>query len=166
MWPFRRKTRVTAPAGIPDGILRVLTVLSPDQQISIGGIPSQAIAGEFQGDPGSDSADTFRPNPAFSTFMQSVIDTLGRNDPELQSEARRRISGSIGIIDLRTPEGVAGNVPLEDIVGIFEVRNGELGVYHPNGKHVVFSANGLVQLPPALRDLHIRELLRLKVESR
>jgi hypothetical protein len=134
--------------------------------MAIGGLPSQAIAGVIENEarPGEPlSPDAFRPNPAFVAFMQHVIDTLGRNDTELKAEAQRQGNGSIGIIDLRTPEGVLGRVPLEDIIGIFEVRDGELGAYHVNHQHVTFTVNGLVQLPPQLRDLHVRELMRLPI---
>jgi hypothetical protein len=169
MWPFRRKGRAPIGIGDPEFALRVLTVLSPDQQKAIGGIPAEGIAGVIDGPVSPRQPippDRFRPNPAFAAFMQHVIGTLGPSDPELKAEARRRGSGSIGIIDLRTPEGVMGRVPLEDIVGIFAIENGEITNYHPNDKHVVFSVNGLVQLPPTLRDLHVLELMRLKVEPR
>lgn len=108
--------------------------------MSIGGIPAEAIAGVIDGgvSPGEPiSPSKFRSNPAFVAFMQRIIGTLGRNDPDLIAEARRQGDGSIGIIDLRTPEGVMGHVPLEDIVGIFAVQNGELGEYHANDRHVV-----------------------------
>ena len=52
-----------------------------------------------------------------------------------------------------------------DIIGIFTVEGGKLGLYHANDKYLVFSANGLVQLPPSLQEVHIRELKRLKVSQ-
>ena len=147
----------------------MLTILTPEQTASTGGIPSEAIAGVLEDSRNPDgplSPDNVRPNPAFAPFMQQVIGEHGPGDPELKAEAQRQGSGSIGIIDLRTPDGVMGREPPEDIVGWFAVENGVLGGYHPNDKHVIFSANGLVQLPPSLRDLHIRELMRLKVEQK
>src|SRR5215471_14730430 len=62
-----------------------------------------------------------------------------------------------------TPEGPMGRVPPEDIVGAFAVKGGQLCAYQPNDKHLVFSKNGLVQLPPSLAEIHVRELKRLKV---
>lgn len=167
LWPFRRKEQPPAESGGSDEALQVLAVLSPDETAAIGGLPNEAIAGLVgKGSQRPEvSAKTFRPNPPFSAFMHHVIDTFGRHDPGLQEAARQQVSGSVSVIDLRTPEGVMGRVPLEDIVGIFEVQNGELGPYHPNDRHVVFSVNGLVQLPPPLNKLHTRELLRLKVDA-
>src|SRR5690242_3770524 len=97
--------------------------------------------------------------------MQHVIDTVGRTDPDLIAAAKRQVTGSVGVIDLRTPEGVMGRVPMEDIVGLFAVEQGELTTYHPNDKHVLFSAHGLVRLPSALHDLIVRELMRIHVEA-
>jgi hypothetical protein len=185
MWPFRKKSReVNEPIAPiepaepiesaapfdpldPRRAMRVMTVLSPQQQLEVGGIPAQAIAGFIDIDaplePGKPIPVTaFKPNPAFVEFMQHVIRSFGPDEPDLQEAARRQGAGSIGVIDLRTPEGVDGNVPLEDIVGIFAVADGKLGEYHANDKHVLFTRHGLVRLPPPLRDLHVRELMQLK----
>jgi hypothetical protein len=146
MWWFRQRQRSAAKSNSPESSLRVLAVLSPEQQMSIGGIPAEAIVGVIDGglSPGEPiSPNKFRSNRVFVAFMQRIIGTLGRSDPALIAEARRLGDGSIGIIDLRTPEGVMGNVPLEDIVGFFPVQNGELGEYDPNDRHVVFSVNTL-----------------------
>jgi hypothetical protein len=78
--------------------------------------------------------------------------------------ARQQGRGSVAIIDLRTPEGVAGNVPPEDIVGAFAVASGRLGEYHTNPNYRAFTEHGLTRLPPNLHALHIRELMRLKVD--
>ncbi len=69
------------------------------------------------------------------------------------------------IVDLRTPEGPEGRVPPEGIIGAFEMKNGEIvrDSYSGNDNHLVFSAHGLVQLPPFLHEALIRELKRLKV---
>jgi len=180
VWPFRRKSREVREVWevnesfsqprevpvLPPGAMQVLTILSPQQQIEIGGIPAEAIAGAIVApiEPGKPIPVTaFNTNPAFVEFMQHVIRTFGPAQPDLQEAARQQGNGSVGIIDLRTPEGVEGNVPLEDIVGIFAVADGKLGEYHANEKYVVFTRHGLVKLPPTLRALHIRELMRLKV---
>lgn len=167
LWPFRRKEEPPAESGAADEALQVLAVLSMEEVNALGGLPSEAMIGLVG--KGSKrpklSAKTFRPNPTFSAFMHHVIDTFGRHDPELKEAARQQVRGSVCVIDLRTPEGVMGHVPPEDIIGMFEVASGKLGTYHPNDKHVLFSENGEVQLPPALQALHIRELLRLKVDA-
>jgi hypothetical protein len=95
--------------------------------------------------------------------MHHVLCTYGPQDRELQEAAERQGDGFVYVIDLRTPEGPMGRVPPEDIVGAFAVEGGQLCAYQPNDNHVAFSKNGLVQLPPSLAEVHIRELKRLKV---
>ena len=58
------------------------------------------------------------------------------------------------VIDLRTPGGPQGQVPPEDIVGAFEVKDGALcpDSYQANENHEIYSEDGLVRLPPSLQD--------------
>jgi hypothetical protein len=166
VWPFRKRAP-TQTQGRSSSPIQVMTVLSPQQQTELGGLPGPAIAGTLDKALKSGervSPASFHLNPAFVDFMQHVIRTFGPEDPELQESARRQGNGSITIIDQRIPPG-GGNrkIPLEDIVGIFAVENGRLGNYHPNDKHQLFTEHGLVRLPPSLYKLHIRELMRLKV---
>jgi hypothetical protein len=182
MWPLRKRTPEQQPppeserwtvALSRDGtrFLRILTRISPEEAFS-SGIPTEAIAGVIGGpcDPEDLAAADkisfadFKPNPAFSAFMSEIIQTLGPEDPELQRAAHEIGTGSVAI-DLRTPEGPMGHVPLEDIVGIFAVKDGVLGDYHPNEQHKLFTSNGLVQLPDSLREVHLRKLKRFKVGS-
>jgi hypothetical protein len=167
MWPFRKKTPPEAVPAQASSMIRVLSVLTPQQQMEVGGLPDPSIAGTLDDmpTPGQPiSAASFRVNPAFVEFMQHVIRTCGPDDAELQEAAREQGEGSVAVIDLRTPEGIDGNVPLVDIVGLFAVQSGELREYHANDKYRVFTEHGLVRLPPNLHALHIRELMRLKVE--
>ena len=54
-----------------------------------------------------------------------------------------------------------GHVPPEDIVGYFQVQDGQLvlGSYTPNPRHLVFSDSGLVRLPGALHEALLEALL-------
>lgn len=173
MWPFKHKARELPGQPNKDAFQRVLSVLSPADVQELGELPCEAIAGTIEA--GSQSPDAvhtatensmllsqFRPNPAFSTFLHQIVGTYGPQDRELQRAAEQQGNGFVYIIDLRTPEGVMGRVPPEDIVGAFAVKGGKLGTYQPNDKHLAFSKNGLVQLPPSLAEIHIRELKRLK----
>ena len=177
MWPFKRKNR--EPPGNPneDRFLQVLSVLDPADVQALGGLPTEAVAGVIG--TASKNPDTlnsvaavagepftvsqFRPNPAFSAFMHHVIRTYGPQDRELQEAAERQGDGFVYVIDLRTPEGPMGRVSPEDIVGAFAVEGRRLSAYQPNDKHLAFSKNGLVQLPPSLAEIHVRELKRLKI---
>ncbi|MCC7126924.1 MAG: hypothetical protein IT178_18910 [Acidobacteria bacterium] len=131
---------------------------------ALGGLPAEAIAGAFDGD---GLVETFRQNPRFVEFMHAVIRTAGPTDPDLQLAAQAQHDGWIYVIDLRTPEGPAGRVPPEDVIGAFEVRSGHVvpDSYQPNDAHRVFAANGLVRLPRGLFEAFLEALPRVS-ESR
>jgi hypothetical protein len=159
IWPFRRKVTkadVTPSATQPSE--QVLSLLSPDEVHSLGGLPVEGIAGRFESE--SMSVATFRQNPAFVEFMHQVIRTAGPKDPGLQAAAQGQREGWVYIIDLRTPEGPSGRVPPEDIIGAFEVRDGRIMAdsYQPNSEHGVYTEDGLVRLPPFLRRALVERL--------
>lgn len=136
----------------------VLSILTPDEVHSLGGLPPDAVAGTLSGD--DRTVDGFRPNPRFVALMHEVIRTAASSDPGLSAAARAQGDGWVYVIDLRTPEGPQGNIPPEDIIGAFEVRQGELvpDSYRANDGHRVFTENGLVTLPPSLRAALVERL--------
>lgn len=147
--------------------MQVLSILSPDDIKAIGTLPKEAIAGLIKNDPHNRDKflpEQFQVNQDFVRFMHHVIKTFGVDDPALKAGALQQQNGWMYIIDLRTPDGPQGRVPPEDIIGAFEVKQGQLvqDSYWANEKHLVFSAYGLVRLPPFLRDALIREFKRLK----
>lgn len=156
MWPFR--TRAVREAHPPLSGNRVLSVLAPQEVAALGGLCREAIAGVFDRD--EESVDTFWPNPAFVEFMHSVIQARGPEDPGLRQVAAAQGNGWVYVIDLRTVEGPSGNVPTEDIVGGFKVEAGQIrrDSYWRNGQHKVFTAQGLVRLPPTLHAALVEEL--------
>jgi hypothetical protein len=122
-------------------------------------MPGVAVQGEFT-DPECTLAG-FRVNRAFVEFMHDVIRTRGPTDPSLQEAAAEQGNGWVYIIDLRTPEGPQGRVPLEDIIGGFEVRDGGLlsDSYWANEKHRVLTKDGPVRLPPSLHEALVQAAL-------
>ena len=158
IWPFWRKatpdTITPSPARTSQHILSILTT---DEMQSLGGLPAEGIAGDFGGDT---SVGAFRTNPAFVRFMHEVIRTAGPDDSGLQAAAQEQADGWVYLIDLRTPEGPNGRVPPEDIIGAFEVRDGRIiaDSYQPNSKHRVYTAQGLVRLPPFLERALVERL--------
>jgi hypothetical protein len=137
----------------------VLSFLTPDECKKGGGLPGVAVQGIFT-DPDCTVAG-FRVNRVFVEFMHTVIRTVGPSDPSLLEADAQQGNGWLYIIDLRTPEGPQGRVPVEDIVGGFEVRDGTLLAesYHPNEKHRVLTQNGPVQPPPSLHSALVRAAL-------
>jgi hypothetical protein len=151
----------------------VISFLTPADVTMIGGYPTETIIGLIEDQPGTDlindtiSVENFRPNPAFINFMHQVIRKYGAEDPGMQEAALHQREGWIYIIDMRTPDGPQGQVPPEDIVGAFEVKDGRLSKesYWANDRHLVFSTNGLVRLPGSLHELLMQELRKLKFQS-
>jgi hypothetical protein len=135
-----------------------MSILSPKEVQLLGGLPNEAIAGLMMGD--SPTIETFRPNPLFIEFMHRVIRTAAPFDPDLRAAAREQGNGSVYIIDLRTPDGPQGRVPPEDIIGAFQVQNGEIipDSYVANEMHRVFATGRLVCLPPSLRAAFVAQL--------
>lgn len=101
--------------------------------------------------------DVFARNRVFVDFMHDVIARHGANEPGLREQAHRVGDGFVDIIDQRTPDP-RGSVPAHDVVGSFEVRNGEVlpGSYSRNHNHVILSADGFFNLGANL-DRRLRE---------
>jgi hypothetical protein len=157
LWPFRRTDNKTPPPQDVDS--RVLSILTPAEARALNGLPVEAIAGTVAvGD--EVRPDSFRVNPRFVQFMHEVLRETGPLDPGLKAAARAQGDGWIYIIDLRTAEGVEGSVPPEDIIAGFEVHGGAIvaSSYWANDDHRVFSARGLVTLPPSLRAAFLARL--------
>jgi hypothetical protein len=170
MWPFSRKSRAssaTAIAATGPHKKRVLSFVSPQEAESPGGIPLQAIVGDFVGAEGDRSVESFRPNPVFETFLHDTIRIWGPDDPELRASARHQSDGWVYIIDLRTPEGPLGRVPPEDIIGAFQVIGGLIvaGSYQATGTHLVYSRHGVCQLPGSLTQALVRRLPRVTLSE-
>jgi hypothetical protein len=140
----------------------VLSILSPEEVGSLGGLPDEAIAGTIVGD--VPAPETFQPNPRFIEFMHQVIRTAAPADPDFRAAARMQGNGWVYIIDLRTPDGPQGRVPPEDIIGAFQVQNGEVlpDTYWPNEQHRVLTSSGLVSLPPSFRAAFVEQLSKVR----
>jgi hypothetical protein len=126
------------------------------------GSPPEAVVGSWAK---SDerTAERFRLNPAFVEFMHDVIETVAPDDAGFKGAAREQGEGWVAIIDLRTPEGPQGNVPPEDIIGAFKIKRGKIlrDSYWRNDRHRLYTRNGVVQLPPTLRDALVEALRSL-----
>ena len=138
--------------------IKVLTFLSPKEVHSLGGLPSEGIAGFIQGNRVTGQA--FRPNPRFIDFLHEEIRWTAPSDPEFRATARQQINGWAYIIDLRSPEGPQSRVPPEDVIGAFQVQNGEIipASYEVNDRYSPFWAGRLVTLPPMLRAAFVARL--------
>ena len=140
------------------GVMNIVSFLNPKEVEQLGKIPSKAVCGYFENE--STDPHYFIENKEFVEYMHTIIGDKGFNLSSLKNAAKQQINGYLYVIDLRTPEGIMGNVPPEDIIGAFKVENQQLvnNSYERNGSHKILTENGLVKLPPEMFDLLIEEL--------
>lgn len=137
----------------PDG-LRNLASIVPPEVVTARGLSEREIVGEVLERP--DSGDTLDPeafvqNPKFVELIHSVVARHGFEQEEGRAEARRIGQGSVAVVDQRTATP-QGDVPTEDIIGAFDVRDGELvpDGYRPNPNYRLFTSRGFFQIGAAL----------------
>lgn len=145
----------------PDGFEDYVTLVSPESSLQHGLAP-EAIVGVLSRplNPGEQiTPQVFARNRMFVEFLHEVIARHVPSEPSCRTEARRLGSGWLYIIDQRTATP-AGDVPPEDIVGSFEVKDGDIvpSSYRSNPKHVILSANGFFQLSQFLHSCLLKEL--------
>lgn len=146
----------------PDGPKDYVTCLS-HEHVFKHGLQPEAIVGVLvrpleNGE--QINPDNFARNRVFVDFMHSVIARRGPELPGFIAEAKRQGEGWVYVVDQRTPTP-QGAVPPEDIVGVFEIRNGQVvvGSYRASPNHVILSANGFFFLGAELQSCLIEELV-------
>src|SRR5262249_4525582 len=115
--------RVNTPEGMKDFI----TCL-PHEYVFKHGLAPEAIVGELAHPLGADEAITpaiFARSRVFVDFLHDVIARRAPDQPGRIAEARRQGNGWVAVIDQRTPTP-RGAVPPEDVLGLFEVKDGEV----------------------------------------
>jgi hypothetical protein len=137
---------------------KVLSILSSEEIKKMDELPKKAICGYFTKD--DLSPENFVPNQEFIDCLHKTIRFQGYKLESMKLAAKRQGNGYIYIIDFRTNEGIMGNVPPEDIIGGFKVRNGRIIFedYAPNHNYKVYTNNGLIKLPTELKEKLIEEL--------
>ena len=137
----------------PDGFRNLVSLVAPEV-VTARGLREQEIVGEVL--PGGDTKEgldpeSFLQNPKFVELIHAVVSRNALDQEEGRAEAQRIGKGWVWILDQRTatPEG---DVPSEDIIGGFEVQDGEFvpGGYQPNPEYRLFTSRGFFQLGPAL----------------
>jgi hypothetical protein len=155
------RTMCIACVVTPEGEKHYVTLLTPEQ-MSSHGLNPEAIVGELSrplpaGEP--ITPEVFARNRVFVEFLHAIIARRGPSLPGLIAEARRQGEGWVYLIDQRTgtPDGA---VPPEDIIGVFEVRGGEIvpGSYQACPNHRILSPGGFFQLSEDLQAALMEEL--------
>lgn len=145
----------------PDGFKEFASLLSM-QEAFAQGIAPEAIIGEFTEPLPKDAPlppNAFVRNRLFVELMHSVV---ARDAPKLKSfqfEAKKQNDGWVYVVDRRT-QNQEGDIPNEDAIGAFEVKNGRIveGSYAANKNHRILSACGFFDLGTELYELLLAEL--------
>jgi hypothetical protein len=145
----------------PDGEQHYITLLPPEAFFAHGLVP-EAIVGVLSRplEAGERiTPEVFVRNRVFVDFLHEVIARHAPSQPGFQAEARRLGNGWIYVVDQRTPTP-QGPVPPEDILGAFEVKNGEVvpGSYRRSPRHRILSSNGFFRLDAGLHQCLMQEL--------
>jgi|HubBroStandDraft_4_1064222.scaffolds.fasta_scaffold09113_6 hypothetical protein len=148
----------------PEGPKDYVTCLS-HEQVFQHGLPAEAVIGvllrPLEGGE-TITPSVFARNRVFVEFMHSVIARRGPELPGLIAEGKRQGEGWVYVVDQRTPTP-QGAVPPEDIVGAFEIKNGQVvaGSYQASPKHLILSPNGFFRLGSELQPCLLEELAAL-----
>lgn len=145
----------------PDGPKDYVTVVPPDVGFSQG-LAAEAIVGVLLRPlkPGEAiTPEVFARNRVFVDFLHAVIARYGPEQAGCMAEAARLGEGWVYVIDQRTPTP-QGAVPPEDIIGAFEVKNGQVlsSSYRASYKHMILSPSGFFRLEAGLHQCLLREL--------
>lgn len=127
-----------------------ITMVDPDTVRDRGLRPEQ-IVGQLKtptGAGGKIEADNFMPNVAFVDYLHDYVARTAAEDSGLVAAAASGKVGNLFVVDQRTanPEG---NVPPEDILGAFVVKDGSISSanYQSNrGKHQLLTRQGFFNL--------------------
>jgi hypothetical protein len=132
----------------------VVSLLSPDTFKALGHLPVRAILGGYDGSPdGPIEPASFTQNDAFIDLLHSIIQTCAPTATGFQDAARQQGEGWVYVLDARTPDPT-GRVPMEDILGAFEVHDGVAvpESYWRNREHLLLSERGFFTLLPELHE--------------
>ncbi len=142
----------------PEGAKYYVALTSAQMAISTGLVP-EAIVGLVERLDEPIAPGNFTANSIFRRFLADVIARNGPDDPDMQAAAARQVDGHIAVIDQRTPTP-GGRVPPEDIIGVFDVRDGKVvsGSYQASPNHRLLTTSGFFRLGQFLNQRLQQEL--------
>lgn len=144
-----------------------VSVLPPETARAMG-LPNESIVGVLlrRGDDGEPVLESFSGNPAFHELLNEVVGRYAPDEPALREQAGRVGSGYVYVIDGRTPDP-RGDVPAEDVVGAFQVRDGQVvrEPYLPNPRHQLLTRNGFFRLSDTLNQRLLDEIARRRGDA-
>ncbi|MEQ3692474.1 MAG: hypothetical protein ACJA2K_002179 [Thalassolituus sp.] len=125
----------------------ILITLVSENKLASEGLTSNLILGFLPYIPidKSEIYQIFQENREFRSTLTSFINTVLTCQDELINQAKAQRTGWIYLIDQRTSTP-QGDTPPEDIIGGFQIENGEILKFTPNTKHTLISNAGVFSL--------------------
>lgn len=149
-----------------DGILRFFLTLIPQELVSLRGLPSDLVVGSYSNISNTklEPHKNFKENIKFRDTLLNFINTVLAFQDDIISQAKVNDSGWIYLIDQRTPTPL-GDVPSEDVIGGFEVLNGNILKFHENKKYALVSKEGPVNFGNNVNELFYQHMKKLISED-
>lgn len=123
------------------------------------GLVAEAIVGEFTGDADDVTSENFKANPAFIKFLQWSISQHVQECEAIQEEAKKVGDGNIIVPDFRQPAD-DGAILQEDVIGLVEIKNGKVVLFHASPDYIPFTEKGFMILDAFFKDRHEADLLK------
>ncbi len=139
-----------------EGFVGMVSIVPADVAFTKGLLP-EAVMGTVPAGTKQILPSNFTVNPVFVRFLQNFIAKHAPTLSEFLAEAQRQQDGWVYIIDFRTGD-VNGDVPPEDILGVFEVKSGEPLLYQSNPNYRLFTERGFFVLHPHLEARLLKEI--------
>jgi hypothetical protein len=122
------------------------------------GLIAEAIAGEVVSTDESNLAEGFKTNPAFVRFLQwSIAQHAGKCDA-IEKQALRIQNGNVVVPDFRKPNAEGGIDP-EEVIGLVEVKDGQIVKFHGSPDYVPFSGKGFLKLDAYFQQRYETDLM-------
>lgn len=134
-----------------DGATRQFVTMVDQDAVFEHGLRPEQIVGQLKtptAEGGKVEADNFMPNVAFVDFLHDFVARTAAEDNGLLEVAASGKVENLFVVDQRTA-APDGNVPPEDILGAFVVRDGSISAadYQSNrGKHQLLTSRGFFNL--------------------
>lgn len=145
-----------------DNTIVVVTWLRTEIVSQIG-LPKDSICGFL-----TEPSQTVAPKQfvEYPNFVDAILGICRDHvDPQLVVVASRIHEGNVVLIDQRSPD-VDADIPTEDIIGSYRIKNGSVCEFSPNPNYRLVTARGCFQLTPWLRSCLSSLVLPITLDSR
>lgn len=128
-----------------NGQEKTFVTFLPTETINSTGLKESTIAGIIKNPHEKLEPNNFIENGAFKETIKSFFDYIASKDNELIDSAKNSNDEWIYIIDQRNKDPL-GNVPPDDIIGVFQVVDRKLSEFKVNPNYRLMTVDGILNL--------------------